>query len=175
MIYADDVVREFKAAAAKDWLPNTKDLSRKYNCRPVDVLDATSIAVEEGALPAKCEEWLEAAHSDVLYTHDIHNRERHHVYFIRAKGTEAVKIGRAKYPKRRVALLQVGNHMELELLGYFGVEAARAEQAEREMHNLFAAQKIRGEWFDNPDISKVVEWAEKWPFYTNLKNLGVRS
>lgn len=69
------------------------------------------------------------------------------VYLIRAGASGPVKIGWASDPHKRLAQLQSGNHEQLRLLDcdQFPVEDAR--EIERDLHQTFAAQRIRGEWF----------------------------
>jgi DNA-binding transcriptional regulator YdaS (Cro superfamily) len=55
----------------------------------------------------------------------------------------AVKIGFAKNPIRRLSEINVATHDRCELIGF-----ARANRAhEKEIHSIFASERIRGEWF----------------------------
>jgi hypothetical protein len=54
-----------------------------------------------------------------------------------------VKIGYARNPFKRLALLQTGNSEPLRLAAAF----PGTKQTERELHELFAGDRIRGEWF----------------------------
>lgn len=62
---------------------------------------------------------------------------------------EAIKIGWAADPVRRLSELNVGSPGTHRLLGF--VEATKSQ--ERELHRLLSPWRIRGEWFS---ISKVV-------------------
>lgn len=78
------------------------------------------------------------------------------VYFVQVVGGGPIKIGFAR-PQRmraRMSALQIGSPFELVLLGTLTGGAT----AERRLHNLFAAHRIRGEWF-NPDRS-ILEFVE---------------
>ena len=57
---------------------------------------------------------------------------------------DAVKIGWAKNPIRRLSELNVGSPGTHRLLGF--VEASRAQ--EKELHSIFSRFRIRGEWFE---------------------------
>lgn len=63
-------------------------------------------------------------------------------YLIAAEGSPLVKIGLAKSPTARMAVLQTGQPMTLSLL--WTCEG----DYERQLHRRFAAQRMRGEWFD---------------------------
>lgn len=65
------------------------------------------------------------------------------VYFI-AAGEDAVKIGWALIPERRLTALQIGNNVALRFLG--SVPGSRAD--ERAMHRRLSAFHVRGEWYD---------------------------
>lgn len=65
------------------------------------------------------------------------------IYFIEAIGHDRIKIGKADNPEVRLKQLQTGSHAELRLIGTIAAEAAR----EQEMHQAFATDRIRGEWF----------------------------
>lgn len=77
-----------------------------------------------------------------------------YVYFISAG--DAVKIGKAANPKRRLAQLRSGNLHQLEMLG-----AMKAERnTESEIHRMFDDSRINGEWFRlTPEIRQFI--AEK--------------
>lgn len=67
------------------------------------------------------------------------------VYFLRAEGTELVKIGQALHPRKRRRKLQTGCPHRL-------VEVARVtdgQLTEREIHRILADHRLddRGEWF----------------------------
>ena len=60
------------------------------------------------------------------------------------KSGDAVKIGWARIPERRVAELNVGSASRHELIGY----VAGTKEQEAECHRLLSPHRIRGEWFD---------------------------
>ena len=64
------------------------------------------------------------------------------IYFIRAPN--AVKIGMAKDPNRRLMVLQTSHPDELELVATR--EGGRALEAE--YHARYAEHRVRGEWFE---------------------------
>lgn len=65
------------------------------------------------------------------------------VYFIQAGDGGPVKIGIASDPEKRLAEMQVGNHVELILLA---VRPGSAD-LERRIHARLLPGLIRGEWF----------------------------
>jgi hypothetical protein len=75
-----------------------------------------------------------------------------HVYLIRVVDTNMVKIGYTTNPVRhRMSQLQVGNPNALEILAL--VETPRYKEIERELHQLLANRRVRGEWFNlQPDV-----------------------
>lgn len=72
------------------------------------------------------------------------------IYFIRPRGfTGPVKIGVTRSIESRLASLQTGNHLPLYVWRTFEGNA----RVEEIVHWRFAAQRIRGEWFDyHPDM-----------------------
>jgi hypothetical protein len=69
------------------------------------------------------------------------------VYFIQCGPDGApIKIGRTADMAQRLQDLQVGCPFDLLLLSSLFVDDA--EQLERGLHHRFAAQRIRGEWFE---------------------------
>jgi len=67
-------------------------------------------------------------------------------YFIQAGEGGPIKIGIATNVRARLSGLQTGSHEALRLIGAIPGGA----DAERFLHQLFAAHHIRGEWF-RPD------------------------
>lgn len=82
------------------------------------------------------------------------------VYFIQA-GEEAIKIGWGKEPLKRLAGIQVHNHLPVRLLGTIPGDQA----TEREMHARFAAYRLRGEWFQlaPPLLAFIAESTDRAP------------
>ncbi len=70
------------------------------------------------------------------------------VYFIQASKTKHIKIGTTRgSAKERMASLQTGSPVKLKLLAEIDGDA-RTEAA---LHRLFAADRVRGEWFNPSD------------------------
>lgn len=77
------------------------------------------------------------------------------VYAIQNDDTKHIKIGHTNGdPLVRLRGLQTGNASVLRLLG---VVWGASLQDERDLHDRFAAMRIRGEWF-RADLS-LIEWA----------------
>lgn len=66
------------------------------------------------------------------------------IYFIQIGDEGPVKIGYAEMPGSRLTNLQSASPYELNLL----LIGAGDRELERELHELFAASRIRGEWFE---------------------------
>jgi Meiotically up-regulated gene 113 len=71
-----------------------------------------------------------------------------HLYFIQEIGTENIKIGIAAKLTKRLHEIQTDNSNKVRLLGAakFNSEVA-VRRFEKRLHAMFAAQRIRGEWF----------------------------
>jgi hypothetical protein len=65
------------------------------------------------------------------------------IYFIFCEAANAVKIGFAADPMRRLAMLQTGNPLPLVLLA--AVQGGLKQ--EQRFHQRFRSHHIRGEWF----------------------------
>lgn len=70
--------------------------------------------------------------------------EECYIYVARAGDSNAYKIGWATSPRQRFSNLQVGNHTPIDVLSVFPVSGRHVE---RKIHDIFANQRIRGEWF----------------------------
>lgn len=83
------------------------------------------------------------------------------VYLIQSG--EFTKIGIAQDVRARMSNLQTGHPRPLELLG--AVEVANCAKAEAELHGMFSAQRITGEWFDlsGLDVKEILAWLEDRP------------
>lgn len=68
--------------------------------------------------------------------------ESTYTYLMGIEGSNHVKIGWAKEPKKRVAYLQTGSPMTISLL--WSTEGPY----EALLHKEFASCRVRGEWFD---------------------------
>lgn len=66
-----------------------------------------------------------------------------HVYFVQAENG-LIKIGVSNDPRARLRSLQTGSPVDLTLLG---AAPGRGREMEAELHERFAAHRVRGEWF----------------------------
>lgn len=71
------------------------------------------------------------------------SREKQGWVYLITDGGWAVKIGHARNPEKRLALLQTGTPEQLRILAVID----GPPRLERELHELFAGDRIRGEWF----------------------------
>jgi Meiotically up-regulated gene 113 len=69
-------------------------------------------------------------------------------YVYAIESGDAVKIGWAQNPVRRLSELNVGSPGQHRLLGFVGA----TKDQERQLHRLFAPYRIRGEWFRHEGI-----------------------
>ena len=71
------------------------------------------------------------------------NKKAYKTYFILASEVNAVKIGKAIYPKERLEELQTGNPTgtPYRILGEIN------KDIESHLHKTFKLYKIRGKWF----------------------------
>ena len=77
-----------------------------------------------------------------------------YVYFIQA-GYGAIKVGMAKNPEKRLADMQVSSSKPLRIVAKFPMpDRERARCLEKELHGLFADERIRGEWFNRRIVRK---------------------
>lgn len=76
------------------------------------------------------------------------------VYFIGC-ATGPIKIGHGRNVEYRLSNLQMGNPNQLTLLTWFPCD--NAAQLEAELHERFAAHRLRGEWFaPAPELLELV-------------------
>lgn len=81
------------------------------------------------------------------------------VYFIRANGKGAVKIGHATDVKKRLNGLQISHRHKLAVVGVM----PGTQKDERDFHRRFAQYRLSGEWFDcKGDLLKFLETVPKW-------------
>jgi hypothetical protein len=84
------------------------------------------------------------------------------VYFVQAVNGGPIKIGFTSHydPTRRLRQLQLFSAEELRLIGLIraqtrdegsGLRTGRERALEQSLHRRFAAQRIRGEWFEPSD------------------------
>ncbi|MDE2100302.1 MAG: GIY-YIG nuclease family protein [Patescibacteria group bacterium] len=82
------------------------------------------------------------------------------IYFVRANGRGAVKIGYATDVEARVRALQTSHHSPLKLLAFI----SGTQKDEAELHKRFAAYRINGEWFKvTGALKKYIETLPKLP------------
>lgn len=79
-----------------------------------------------------------------------------YVYFIEAEESGLIKIGRAANPIRRLAAMQTGSAEPLRLARTIRTDDDK--HLERELHRRFAADRVRGEWFDPSDDLLKFAW-----------------
>lgn len=65
------------------------------------------------------------------------------VYFIRARGTGDIKIGKTKNIGSRIKTLRTGASRGLELVACYAADISH----EKELHVDFAPHRLNGEWF----------------------------
>jgi len=73
------------------------------------------------------------------------------LYFVQARGTGRIKIGRSKNPKRRLQSLQTGNAKELRLIASLEGLGWR----ERDLHERLREWRVSGEWFDYDCVGNI--------------------
>lgn len=95
-----------------------------------------------------------------------------YVYFIKA-GNKAIKIGSAKNVKKRLNMLQTGNHEELTISASIGFDTeSEARGYERKLHRLFQSQRIRGEWFEpGINMKKITDPTARFKLQRKHKDL----
>jgi len=80
----------------------------------------------------------------------------HKIYIILA-GDEAMKIGLALDPEKRLEQLQIGNHRDLRLVAaFYAGSLMQSQKKEKDIHNILHKYHIRGEWF-KPNLAKAVK------------------
>lgn len=71
------------------------------------------------------------------------------IYFISAKGTPYVKIGRTRKPvEHRLAMLAIGCPLPLEIIRTVAVPVGSEAYVEKKLHRKFRQWRTRGEWFN---------------------------
>lgn len=73
------------------------------------------------------------------------------LYFIQARTTGRIKIGRSVNPKRRLRALQTGNANELKLIASLEGLGWR----ERDLHETLREWRVSGEWFDYDCVGSI--------------------
>jgi hypothetical protein len=69
------------------------------------------------------------------------------IYFVKMVGIEAIKIGKTSGDsiQTRVDQLKTGAPLGIELIGFF--ETKESHKKEKQLHQRFAAHRLKGEWF----------------------------
>ena len=73
------------------------------------------------------------------------------VYFIRRSGSNEVKVGFTCALEQRLASIQTGNAVKLQLEFYMRINQQLATKFETAFHYLMHEQRLVGEWFNIPD------------------------
>jgi len=73
------------------------------------------------------------------------------VYFIRRSGSNEVKVGFTCAVEHRLASIQTGNAVKLQLEFYMRINQQLATKFETAFHYLMHEQRLVGEWFNIPD------------------------
>lgn len=74
--------------------------------------------------------------------------ETQHTYVIEAVGTNLVKIGKTNDVAKRISALQIASPHRLRLIAWL------VGDIERDLHEMFVANRVRGEWFTKTDELK---------------------
>lgn len=126
--YVQLVLEDFDAFVREGRLPGPIPGTQRWYRKALDRSLAQGYWSREG-------EWCAAQAADIA------RFPAQKVYFIASE--RAVKIGISASPIDRMKALQTAHHDELEILGWMpGHEAT-----ERLIHEKFAKEHIRGEWF----------------------------
>ena len=91
---------------------------------------------------------------------------KRYVYFIHAPESGVVKIGSAADPEKRLRELQTGCPTPLRLIGR---SACPSDTAEKELHQKFTADRVRGEWFRE---GPVIEMLRDWEYWSDPEDAG---
>lgn len=73
------------------------------------------------------------------------------LYFIQAKGSGRIKIGRSKNPQRRLKTLQTGNASQLKMVANLDGLGWR----EKDLHNTLKKWRLKGEWFEYDCVGSI--------------------
>lgn len=77
------------------------------------------------------------------------NRTSDYLYLVKAQGTSIFKIGIASDVDDRLATMQIGSPLKLELLR--AVKRSDARKVEAQLHQKFDEYRSHGEWFSLPE------------------------
>ena len=72
-------------------------------------------------------------------------------YLYLIKCQQFYKIGIANDVESRLAQLSTGNPFQLQLINVYGFE--NAEVVEKAIHQRFSSDRVRGEWFEIPNVN----------------------
>lgn len=89
------------------------------------------------------------------------------IYFVRSG--DAVKIGYAAEPEKRIPSLRTGNPNEIVVLGLMDGDY----DTERELHERFAHRRIRGEWFDIGDDVLAFIQQNCRPYFLGMRRINI--
>jgi len=106
-----------------------------------DIYEATKCAADiETLLEGEGleEEWLPEKKSAAGY-----------VYLVHMEGTSFYKIGKSTNVESRIKKIATFLPLEIEVVYSFAVDDMA--QVEKELHSLYAAKQVRGEWYDLTD------------------------
>ena len=82
--------------------------------------------------------------------------ETSYIYFIQAEGGGPIKIGRSRYPRKRLYAFQTGCVDRLVLRHTVAVHERKVKQVEAKIQARFADQRLHGEWFEpNDELRKL--------------------
>jgi hypothetical protein len=73
------------------------------------------------------------------------------LYFVQARETGRIKIGRSKNPSKRLKALQTGNAQELRLIASLEGLGWR----EKDLHHKLREWRVSGEWFDYECVGNI--------------------
>lgn len=108
----------------------------------------------------------------ICYGERLEKSEANYVYLI-CDG-EYVKIGRANNIKKRIDALQTSNARELFVIDYIECRTrAHAKAFETCLHETFARERVRGEWFDLLDNSYFYDFVSSIPSHFYNKYSGI--
>ena len=86
-------------------------------------------------------------------------RQNSYVYFVQVGEDGPIKIGLASHPGRRLSALQAANPYNLYMRAVCGGGIA----AERRLHEVFAKDRIRLEWFNpSPGLTDLIRKLPSW-------------
>lgn len=92
-----------------------------------------------------------------FYETESENDDEGYVYFIRSQQNKVMKIGMAKDPFSRMRSIQTGHSDQLFM--WATILSRKKNTLEKDLHEVFKKQKIRGEWFEyNHSTYEKIRW-----------------